>query len=82
MACNCASHDDNATSLCVELQRLTTSIMVNTTPPDVLFLLDLQPARSVSVCTVRVVSNASNLNACLHSLILRILQVFRHSYDL
>ena len=65
MACNSASHDDNTTDLCVELHCLTTTNIVDTTPPapDVLLLLDLQTADSESVCTVRVVSNASNWNS-------------------
>ena len=54
MAYNSASHDDTATNLCEELQCLATPMLVDTTPPDVLFLLDEQPAQSESVCTCKL----------------------------
>ena len=44
---------------------MTTPPLVDTTPPDVLILLDLQPVQSESVCTAKWVSNASNLHYCL-----------------
>ena len=74
---NFASHDENATNLCVELLCFKTPMLADTTLPYVLFKLDLQPAQSESVCTVRMVSNISTLSSC----VLKILQVVRHSYD-
>ena len=80
MANNSASHDDNATGLCVEL-RLTIPVLVDTTPSDVLFLLDLHLAQSESVHAVRVVSNASNLNYCWTLRFSGSCKYFRPSYD-
>ena len=81
MTYNSASRDDNATNLCVELQCLTTATLVDTTPPDVIFLLDLQPAQSESWVHCEDDVQRLVLDFLLDSLVLMILQVFRHSYD-
>ena len=75
MACSSASHDDNATGL------LRGAPVLGDPKPDVLVLLDLQPAQSESVCAVRMVSNASNLNSCLILWFSRSFKTLRNSHD-